>query len=270
MRACFQPESTVESLLGNHIATANHVRGKPRQRTHQCTDQECPSLRSPTGQTVKQRAGFDNQPVVGYPCQPSQNTQQGKDGAGPGAGIGEFRNIEIRLLPEQERGYRDGRTGGAQCGDGNPNIKSTDQFLQHEHRSGYRGIEGHGETGTGSRCEQGNPIRGWQPENTPQKMARLRPFERWDLRVRARKPPPIANRPPMNLMGSNSRGAAGNSPSITASTWGIPLPAAGCPDRCTSQAAKAVVAATVAQTRTKPSTGHWWAQVIVSVRAVFM
>ena len=104
----------------------------------------------------------------------------------------------------------------------------------------------------------------------PQNWARLAPICTLGPSRPSARPSPIANRPPINLMGSSSSGAAGNLPSITASTWGIPLPAAGCPERCTSQAAKAVVAATVAQTRTKPSTGHWWAQVIVSVRAVFM
>ena len=103
----------------------------------------------------------------------------------------------------------------------------------------------------------------------PQNWARLAPIcTLGPSRPRA-KPPPIANRPPTNFTGSNSNGAAGNLPSITASTWGMPLPAAGCPERWTSQAAAAVAAATVAHTRKKPITGHWCAQVIVSVRAVF-
>src|SRR5580693_680152 len=71
-------------------------------------------------------------------------------------------------------------------------------------------------------------------------------------RPRAR-PLPIASHPPKNLTGRRLKGAGDNSPFATASTRGIPLPAAYGEKRSTSRAANPVRAAMAATVSKEPA-----------------
>ena len=80
--------------------------------------------------------------------------------------------------------------------------------------------------------------------------------------ARGARPPPIASHPPKNFTGRRLNGAAGSSPFATASTRGVPLPAAYGEKYSTSRAAKAVNPAMAPSVSGKPASGKPCARAI--------
>ena len=97
-------------------------------------------------------------------------------------------------------------------------------------------------------------IRKGAAEDSPSRKAMPAPIcTLGPSRPRAR-PEAIANTPPTNFIGTSQNDAGGSSLLSTASTWGIPLPAAWGENRRTSQAAIAAAVMHATTRSTKPAT----------------
>ena len=164
-------------------------------------------------------------------------------------------DFEVRQIAQEPTGRADRGRRRRERSNRDARLKALHQLFQNEHRAGDWGIEGRREAGARPGCTKRSTISPGETKCTTDEDA----YARAQLNARPFAPQgkTCADREDSadELDRRRAVGAGGSCPFSTASTWGIPLPAACRENRFTSQAAVSVAAAHTPTRSSNPTTG---------------
>jgi hypothetical protein len=142
---------------------------------------------------------------------------------------GRCSDVEQRRVAEEHACHEDRAGRCAERRQGELALEATVQLLEDEQRAGDRRVEGHGEAGAGASRDQHMEI-GPRRKRVPISRAPTAPICTLGPSGPGAIPPPIASRPPTNLM--RSRRGSGLSPDSVMTADGIAECQCAGPSRC--------------------------------------